>query len=199
MVVKRSYLIPRIVGLVVLAILFLFFRRTELLYGSYSDVVRMSDSVISSLKVKVRQVSSSPPTLAIGVTNAHSSAVTILSWSSPLDPLAVQLGLLSFTPAGSDSPVEIPKIMVRRRLPPGPESLVTIEPGQTKEQQLELKQPVVPLDKLQGKVGVVCQGEWTGVWASKADDIPAESLEKLGLSEDGSRDKFESQQVEIDI
>ncbi|KAI5928185.1 hypothetical protein F4810DRAFT_182219 [Camillea tinctor] len=199
MVLERSGFIPRIAGLVLFAVFILFSRRVSLFDKSYSDAISMTESVASALKVAVRQVSSSPPTLAIGVTNTHSSPVTILSWNSPLDPLAVQLGLISFTPAGGNGPVEIPTIMVRRRLPPGPESLVTIEPGQTKEQVLELKNRVVPLEKLRGKVGVVCQGSWMGIWASKADDIAAESLENLGLSEDGSGEKFESQRVEIEL
>ncbi|KAI0598683.1 hypothetical protein F4775DRAFT_168259 [Biscogniauxia sp. FL1348] len=199
MVAWRSGFIPRIAGLGLFAVFLLLFWRAELFDKSYPDAVGMSESVIPSLKVAVRQVSSSPPTLAIGVTNTHSSPVTILSWNSPLDPLAVQLGLVSFTPAGSNSPVDIPTIMVRRKLPPGPESLVTIEPGETKEQVLELKERVVPLETLRGKVGVVCHGSWMGVWASKADDIAAESLDSLGISEDGSGGKFESEPVEIEL
>ncbi|KAI1492812.1 hypothetical protein F5X96DRAFT_316744 [Biscogniauxia mediterranea] len=199
MVLERSGLIPRVAGLVLFVVFVLFFRRAALFDESYPDAAGMSESVIPSLKVAVRQVSSSPPTLAIGVTNTHSSPVTVLSWNSPLDPLAVQLGLVSFTPAGSNGPVEIPKLMVRRKLPPGPESLVTIEPGETKEQVLELKERVVPLETLRGKVRVVCHGSWMGVWASKADDIAPESLESLGVSEDGSGGKFESQPVEIEL
>ena len=79
---------------------------------SQQERVDMSDQTLSELKVSVRQASSSPPKLTIGVTNTHSSPVTIFTWDSPLDPLAVQLGLLSFTPEGQDSPINIPTIQV---------------------------------------------------------------------------------------
>ncbi|KAI8958858.1 hypothetical protein F5Y11DRAFT_334780 [Daldinia sp. FL1419] len=164
----------------------------------------MSDAgdVISKLKVTVRQVSStssSPPKLAVAVTNTHSSGVTILSWNSPLDPLALQLGLVSFVHAGSDGPIQIPTIQIRRKMPPGPDALITIGAGQTKEQELELKDPIVPLDKLRGKVRVACAGEWMGVWLSEAAAITKDSLEKAGASDDTFRGAFQSEAVEMEI
>ncbi|KAI1214365.1 uncharacterized protein F4807DRAFT_407653 [Annulohypoxylon truncatum] len=176
-----------------------------------------ADDVISKLKVSVRQVSARPAKLAISVTNAHDSPVTILSWNSPLDPLAVQLGVVSFfaaapapapVPAGSEndeddsgaSPIQIqiPTIQIRRRMPPGPESLVTIGAGQTSEQELEIKGP--PLEMLRGRrVAVVCSGEWTSVWLSEADAITKVSLENAGASEDALRGSFRSEAVEIEL
>ncbi|CAJ2512080.1 Uu.00g077050.m01.CDS01 [Anthostomella pinea] len=159
----------------------------------------MSDSVVPALKVSVRQVSSSPPKLAIGVTNTHSGPVTVLTWDSPLDPLALQLGLLSFTPSGSDSPVDIPTIQVRRMMPPKADSLVTIEPGQTEERQVELKEPVVPLKQLGSNMSAVCKGQWTSVWPLKADEVTVESLGSVGASEDAFQGSFESPAVDIEV
>ncbi|KAF3070579.1 hypothetical protein GL218_00251 [Daldinia childiae] len=164
----------------------------------------MSDTgdVISKLKVSVRQVSSassSPPKLAVAVTNTHSSAVTILSWNSPLDPLALQLGLVSFVHADSDSPIKIPTIQIRRKMPPGPDALVEIGAGQIREQVLELKDPIVPLEELRGKVRVACAGEWMGVWLSEADAVPKASLEKAGASDDTFRGAFQSEAVDMEI
>ncbi|KAI1374784.1 hypothetical protein F4677DRAFT_424856 [Hypoxylon crocopeplum] len=198
---SRSSQSRSILPLLLIAVLFVLFW-----YKSDSNTpepitVKMSDSVdvISKLQVAVRQVSTSPPKLVLAVKNTHSGPVTVLSWNSPLDPLAVQLGLLSFTPAGSDEPVEIPTIQIRRKMPPGPDSLITMEAGQTKEQELELKGPIVPLDKLRGKVSVVCSGEWMGVWPSEADAITKVSLEQAGASEDTFRGSFQSEAVEIEI
>ncbi|KAI1456495.1 hypothetical protein F4805DRAFT_225913 [Annulohypoxylon moriforme] len=174
-----------------------------------------ADDVISKLKVSVRQVSERPAKLAISVTNAHDSPVTILSWNSPLDPLALQLGVVSFfavVPAGSEkekqhddgngggasNPIHIPTIQIRRRMPPGPESLVTIGAGQTSEQELEVKGPL--LETLRGRrVAVVCSGEWTSVWLSEADAVPKVSLENAGASEDALRGSFKSEAVEIEL
>ncbi|KAI0885097.1 uncharacterized protein GGS22DRAFT_162765 [Annulohypoxylon maeteangense] len=160
-----------------------------------------ADDVISKLKVSVRQVSGEPAKLAISVTNAHSGAVTILSWNSPLDPLALQLGVVSFAvPAGSEddssSPIQIPTIQIRRRMPPGPESLVTIGAGQTSEQEVEVKGPL--LETLRGRrVAARCSGEWTSVWLSEADAITKVSLDNAGASEDALRGSFQSEVVEI--
>ncbi|KAI1106414.1 hypothetical protein F4804DRAFT_42737 [Jackrogersella minutella] len=164
-----------------------------------ADEMPDSADVISKLKVSVRQVSSSPPKLALAVTNADSRAVTILRWNSPLDPLALQLGVVSFVPAGSDSPIHMPTIQIRRKMPPGPESLVTIGAGQTKEQELELRAPIVPLEKLRGRASVVCSGEWISVWLSEADTITKESLEKAGASDDSFGGSFQSEAVEIEL
>ncbi|TGJ87209.1 hypothetical protein E0Z10_g1519 [Xylaria hypoxylon] len=167
--------------------------------ASQQERVDMSDEVLSALKVSVRQASSSPPKLTIGVTNTHSSPITVFTWNSPLDPLAVQLGLLSFTLEGQDTPIDIPTIQVRRLMPPGDDAYVTIEPGKTEEREVLLKRPMVPLDQLQGKVKVVCKGEWKSVWASKKEDISAESLQNTGADDAALQGNFESEQVEIEF
>ncbi|KAI0901178.1 hypothetical protein F4806DRAFT_451303 [Annulohypoxylon nitens] len=189
-----------------------------------------ADDVISKLKVSVRQVSgsgSSPAKLALAVTNAHDGAVTILSWNTPLDPLALQLGVVSFftaVPDGSENDnggqddgakdnsggdssgggkkkigekIEIPTIQIRRRMPAGPESLVTIGAGQTHEQEVEVRGP--PLERLRGRrVAVACAGEWTGVWLSEADAVAkVSSLHDAGASEGALRGSFQSEPVEI--
>ncbi|XDG03587.1 hypothetical protein ABKA04_003202 [Annulohypoxylon sp. FPYF3050] len=190
-----------------------------------------ADDVISKLKVSVRQVSgsgSSPAKLALAVTNAHDGAVTILSWNTPLDPLALQLGVVSFftlsaasepevaVPDGSENDnsaedngdggggkkkigekIEIPTIQIRRRMPAGPESLVTIGAGQTHEQEVEVRGP--PLEALRGRrVAVACVGEWTGVWLSEADAVAkVSSLHDAGASEGALRGSFQSEPVEI--
>ncbi|KAK5629286.1 hypothetical protein RRF57_005001 [Xylaria bambusicola] len=166
---------------------------------SQQERVDMSDQTLSELKVSVRQASSSPPKLTIGVTNTHSSPVTLFTWDSPLDPLAVQLGLLSFTPEGKDTPVDIPTIQVRRLMPPGDNAYVTIEPGQTEEREVLLKKPMVPLDQLQGKVKVVCKGKWRSVWAAKKEDISAESLKNGGTDEAALKGNFKSDETEIEL
>ncbi|TRX89843.1 hypothetical protein FHL15_009276 [Xylaria flabelliformis] len=160
--------------------------------------INMSDQVLSALKVSVQQASSSPPKLKIGITNTHSSPITVFTWNSPLDPLAVQLGLLSFTPEGKDT-VNIPTIQVRRLMPPGDDAYVTIEPGQTEEREVLLKKPMVPLDELQGRVKVVCKGEWKAVWPSKKEDISAESLKNTGADDAALKGTFESEPVDIEF
>ncbi|KAI0393225.1 hypothetical protein F5Y17DRAFT_433335 [Xylariaceae sp. FL0594] len=152
-----------------------------------------SDPIVSALKVSVSQASQDPPKLTIGVTNTNpEQPVTVFIWDSPLDSIAVQLGLVSFTPEGQTEPVDIPTIQVRRLMPPKEDAFVTIEPGATEEREVLLREPVVPLDKLKGKgeVTVVVKGEWRGVWAGKKGDI---SLQTLRNGDDSLKGGFESE------
>ncbi|KAI1262390.1 hypothetical protein F5Y18DRAFT_158560 [Xylariaceae sp. FL1019] len=158
----------------------------------------MSDPVVSALKVSVRQSSSSPSTLVLGVTNTHSSPVTLLRWDSPLDPSALKLGVLAFTPEGSDSSVEIPTIQIRRLMPPGDDQFVTIEPGHTEEREISLDNPIFPTDKLQGKGKVVCKGHWRSVWGSKKEDVSSEELKSPGTGQ-ALTGAFESEPADFQI
>ncbi|KAI1766333.1 hypothetical protein GGR53DRAFT_220552 [Hypoxylon sp. FL1150] len=183
--------------------LFFFFRYSGITTGISDQVAAdekmpASGNVIPNLQVSVRQVSTSPPKLGIAVTNANPEPVTVLTWNSPLDPLALQLGLLSF--ASDGGPIDIPTIQIRRKMPPGADSLATIGAGQTKEQELELREPIVPLGRLRGTtVGVVCKGEWMSVWPSEADAISQASLENAGTGEDAFRGSFQSEAVDVEL
>ncbi|KAI6091741.1 hypothetical protein F4821DRAFT_172271 [Hypoxylon rubiginosum] len=202
--VQRSSQSRNLPLLFLLIIVIFFFSRYTGITTGISDQVavdeKMSESgnVIPKLQVSVRQVSTSPPKLGVAVTNTGAEPVTVLTWNSPLDPLALQLGLLSFISDGS--PIDIPTIQVRRKMPPGADSLATIGAGQTKEQELELKEPIVPLGRLRGTtVSVVCRGEWMSVWPSEADAISQASLESAGAGEDAFRGAFQSEAVGIEL
>ncbi|KAI0550395.1 hypothetical protein F4679DRAFT_543115 [Xylaria curta] len=188
----------RILAILAIAVTLIVFWNIWSSGASQQARINMSDQVLSALKVSVQQASSSPPKLKIGVTNTHSSPVTVFTWNSPLDPLAVQLGLLSFTPEGKDA-INIPTIQVRRLMPPGDDAYITIEPGKTEEREVLLKKPMVPVDELQGKVKVVCKGEWKAVWPSKKEDISAESLKNTGADDAALKGDFESEPVDIEF
>jgi hypothetical protein len=147
-----------------------------------TKVTMAAADTLSQLKVSVRK--SAPVAITFAVTNNHDSPLTVLRWDSPLDPSAIQLGVLQFfSPPDSSSPLDIPTIRVRRRVPPSQDSLVTLAPGQTVEQSLELKEPIVPVDQLKGEVKVACQGKWLCVWAKTADQLSSKELEELGVGE----------------
>lgn len=135
---------------------------------------------LSRLKVSVRKTA--PTTITFTVTNHHDAPLTVLRWESPLDPLAIQLGVVQFfSPADSSSPLDIPTMQVRRRVPPNQESLITIGPGQSVENSLELREPIVPIDQLKGKeVKLASQGKWVCVWPKTADQLSPKELEELG-------------------
>ncbi|KAM0323741.1 hypothetical protein ACHAQA_008678 [Verticillium albo-atrum] len=155
---------------------------------------------LSKLVVDIRQTATSPPTLAVKVTNKYDGPLTILTWDSPLDPSAIALGLLSITPSGADAPLDLPVIQFRRVMPPPPENLVTLQPGESRTQDLVLKEPAVPIDELGGKATILCQGSWSSVWPTTADKLTPEELDKLQFGDSVlSGGHFKSEAIDVTI
>ncbi|KAK3320235.1 hypothetical protein B0T19DRAFT_404747 [Cercophora scortea] len=177
------------------------------------------------LSLSLSQQSISPPTLLTTITNTSpSETYTLLTWSSPLDTLALQLGLVAITTPPDDTPFPTPKIMVKRAMPPPTTSLVTLAPGESASQEVVFREPIVDLEKLrevldeagEKTVGVQVrcgaaeekkeEGEEEGdkggvvVWVGKRkEELTSEQLKSLGR--DGSavwwRVKSEVLQFEV--
>ncbi|KAK2027830.1 hypothetical protein LX32DRAFT_640558 [Colletotrichum zoysiae] len=154
-------------------------------------------AALANLAVRIRQTSSSPPTLAFSVTNNHDIPLTILRWKTPLDPLAIQLGLVYITPEGKSEPIELPTIELRRVMPPPQDALVTLQPGERKEQEVVLKEPIVPLDQLGKTARVAVKGKWGTVWPTTADNLSEENIEKLQFGDGVLTGDFESEAVDL--
>jgi hypothetical protein len=157
-----------------------------------------NSSILSKLEISLKGTSTAPPKLALSVKNNNDVTVTLLAWDSPLDTLAIRLGVLKFTPSGADGPLDLPTIMVNRRMPPSRDALITLGPGEVKEQEFELKEPMVPVEKLKGQVNIEISGEWRAVWELKADEVSDEELVALG-GEKAAKGPFEVKSVSIDF
>lgn len=167
-----------------------------------------ADELLSHLTTAITQSSTSNPSkldLTITVRNTHpTQSLTFLSWASPLDPLVLQLGLLQLYPVGSDEPLDLPVISVRRLMPPPRDTLVTLAPGESKEQKLDIGEPRVDLDSVfgkskgQGKARVGLRGEWAAVWRGTAKDVSDESLESMGADAASMGGSFEVRPVEVE-
>lgn len=164
-------------------------------------MVNHDSDILSDLNISLRQSStSSPPAITVKVTNNSTKPVTILRWQSPLDPLALQLGLLSITPAGAPEPLDIPTIKVSRKLPPGEESLVSLAPGESRENEVVLKEMLVPLDKIKGKKSSVkVKGRWDHVWLAPRDQLTKQAVEELGTDGVAVSGEFETEATEIEV
>jgi hypothetical protein len=174
-------------------------------FGRPDPTVKMPkssiDNVMQALSTELRQTGTSPSTISIEVTNRHSSPVTILTWNSPLDPLALQLGLLSLTPAGAEEPLTLPTIQVSRKMPPNKDSLVTLQPGESKRHQVELREAVISngvLFATEGKAKVVCKGEWTAVWPKEARQLDEKTLQALGTDGLAFKGVFNSNVLQLE-
>ncbi|TEA14274.1 putative secreted protein [Colletotrichum sidae] len=156
-----------------------------------------SSGALSNLNIRIRQPSTSPPTVALSVTNDHTSPITLLRWNSPLDPLVLQLGILTVTPEGEDTPLHIDAIQLRRLMPPPDNDIVTLLPGESSEQEVILRETILPFDKLGKTPRVAVKGRWHAVWPTTRDQISQETIEKLGFGEGALTGEFESEAVAV--
>ncbi|POR39429.1 Uncharacterized protein TPAR_00372 [Tolypocladium paradoxum] len=166
---------------------------------SFRMASRDVSSPIPGLEVSLHQPKTSPPTITVTVTNKNSHAVTVLSYDSPLDSLALQLGLLSITPAGASTPIELPTIQVRRFWPPRRDDLISIAPGASEKQDIVLDKPRIPTVKIGSKGFVKLTGKWGYVWAKSKDGISAAELENIGSSKDTYSGAFASNNLEVTV
>ncbi|KAJ4420953.1 hypothetical protein N0V82_003995 [Gnomoniopsis sp. IMI 355080] len=159
------------------------------------------DSLLSNLVISVRLTSSDPPTFGVTVKNDNSVPVTIFTWDSPLDPLALSLGVLSITPSGSSTPLDIPEIKISRKFPPGEDALMELGPGETsKENKLVLREMLGAKELRERQVEkalVQCKGEWRAVWAMSRKELDQESIEKMGTDEKAASGGYQSEVFEV--
>jgi len=181
---------------VAVALLFLFWKNSATA-DSYPLPDPSGIMAATQLEVSIRHAGERK--LALGVTNTGDQALTLITWNSPLDPIAFKLGLVELIPAGSSEPVPMNTIQVRRKMPPESDSLATIQPGETKENVLELDTRVVPsLKELKGKkMTVRCKGTWMGVWV--ADGFKNEELEKIGSAEETQFGDFDAELKSVEL
>ncbi|KAJ9156795.1 hypothetical protein NKR19_g4151 [Coniochaeta hoffmannii] len=167
-----------------------------------------SSPSLRDLRLSISQLKPAPvPTLLITVKNTNlSTPFTILTWNSPLDALLVQLGLVTVTPPGASAPLDIPTIMVKRRMPPPQDSLVTLEPGEETERKVEVGERFVAPEKWRGDgsgrpAEVRVRGRWSAVWPGvrREELLGTERLEMLAGGDGVLTGEYESEVVEIEV
>ncbi|KAK2611860.1 hypothetical protein N8I77_005181 [Diaporthe amygdali] len=186
-------------GLFVFGILTFIYHNLEQVPASFKMASQDND-ILSQLHISLSQASKSPPAISIKVTNNSSKPVTILTWDSPLDQLALSLGTVYITPSDASKPLEISRIMVQRKTPPSDESLVSLAPGESRENQVELRELLVPAKKLKGKKSTVqVKGRWMGVWPKSRDELNEEAIEKGAHGGGAVAGTYASESVEIEV
>ncbi|KAF2501964.1 hypothetical protein BU16DRAFT_119 [Lophium mytilinum] len=168
-------------------------------FGYSSPTFRMASTSVpsadvSSLVLTLAQTSASPPTLKVTIKNTHpSSTFTVLEWDTPLDKQALNLGVFQAIDA-TGTKIDIPRLMVNRKLPPSREALVELAPGAEVSKEVGLDKRWVPKDKFTIKA----EGKWKAVWEKAAGDVQASDLEELGGGAAGTGE-FKSDEVTVDV
>ncbi|KAL1848899.1 hypothetical protein Daus18300_013458 [Diaporthe australafricana] len=165
-----------------------------------SKMASQDSDILSQLQISLSQASKSPLAVSMKVTNNSPKPVTILTWESPLDELALALGLLSITPSDASEPLEIPTIMVSRKMPPDDKSLMSLAPGESRENQVEIREVHVPREKLKGKKSAVqIKGRWMAVWPKPRGEVSDEAIEKMSHGGGAVAGTYTSDSIEIEV
>ncbi|KAI1745886.1 hypothetical protein F4680DRAFT_399514 [Xylaria scruposa] len=157
---------------------------------------------LSHLQLNVTQSPVAEPAISVSVTNTHSSTpVTFLKWDSPLDSAALGLGLVHVIPAGTTQPVHINSIKISRLMPPKGDSLVTLLPGESATNTVELRDPIVPKRVWDtGPAKVRMSGRWMAVWPELTkEDVLSDTqrLQSVGAGVGSLIGNWETEYVEL--
>lgn len=121
-------------------------------------------------------------------------AVTFLSWDTPFDPRALDLGVVVLSDADSGEEFPGPGLKLNRKLPPSLDDLVEIAPGQTMRRELPLKGFWLP--EKDTRIRVHARGEWKAIWTASKAQISEADLKTLAGERVG-RGTFESENTVI--
>lgn len=133
------------------------------------------------LKVRLSSGSSSS-VLKVTIENeSRSHTYSLLTWNTPLDEQALNIGALTLEDAKTGEAVPGPQMKVNRKLPPPRDAVIEVSPQSAVSREINLSFPWLPKD---GKVyRVQVRGPWKAVWAKPANQITDEEL--LEISGDG--------------
>ncbi|PFH62044.1 hypothetical protein XA68_15367 [Ophiocordyceps unilateralis] len=134
----------------------------ELRYRTFT--AKEASRILDNLIVKIGPAASAPAVVRVFVHNNNTDAVTFMKDYSPLDPLALRLGMFNITPAYSPHPIKLPVVEVRREWPPDLRSLVTIQPGSTVTSDLNLHDLEMDFSRFENSASAVLFGDWLAVW-----------------------------------
>jgi hypothetical protein len=102
---------------------------------------------------------------------------TLLTWDTPLDPQALNLGALTLEDVDTGAAVEGPRLKINRKLPPSRDAFVQVLPEQSSSKTLNIDLPWIPRD---GRtVRFRAQGSWKAVWAKPLAEVTDQEVGEL--------------------
>ena len=169
-----------LLGLVAaVALVTYFYSPTEITSNLRNMASGDSSNPISGLSVTLEQVKgASPPTVKATVKNNNDRPVSVLTYNSPLESLAIPLGFVQVTPEGAKEPLDLAGLQIRRMWPPVRDDITEIAAGGSASAELPFNPMAVPPEKMGKKNTVQIVGEWMAVYDVPKKDITDEMLDK---------------------
>ncbi|KEQ70607.1 hypothetical protein M436DRAFT_66019 [Aureobasidium namibiae CBS 147.97] len=150
----------------------------------------------SDLKIQLSS-GSSPSVLKVTIENkSPKHTFSLLTWNTPLDEQALNIGALTLEDAETGEAVPGPQMKVNRKLPPPRDAVVEVSPQSTASREVNLSFPWIPKD---GKVyRIKTQGAWKAVWAKPASQITDEELSDM-IGDSHINENISSESVELQL
>jgi hypothetical protein len=176
------------------------------IYLRTSNVVQLGTMSEPSSSVPIDVALSIPPTpssnlgsaaIRVTITNNFPHTISLLSWSSPVDPRAVITGMFQFISTTTNNPAPCLDMKINRRMPayflPDDDAIVEIPSGGTFEKDFIVQEPEVALTK-GDRYRVKTEGWWMRFWVHDGSIDPTRLSTESGRSGD-----FLSNEIEVDI
>jgi hypothetical protein len=142
--------------------------------------MNLSLQVTLAFQVPIMRAQTLALPITVSVQNTADFPVTILRWNTPLDPQAGVLGVFEVSDTTDQRTLDIPRIMVSRKLPASEEDLVEIRAHETLD--VVVKLPVPGLESGH-QYSVRAQGTWHAVWPTILSNVtPAQLKDNEGAN-----------------
>ncbi|PHH80969.1 hypothetical protein CDD80_5179 [Ophiocordyceps camponoti-rufipedis] len=121
-------------------------------------------AILNNLEVHIGPTAAYPSVITVTVHNHNPHAVVFMKDYSPLDPLALRLGMFNITPAFYRAPLSLPRVRVRREWSPDLATLVPLQPGRSAFGSINLHDLGMDFRPFGPMARVVLFGKWLAVW-----------------------------------
>jgi hypothetical protein len=158
----------------------------------------MAAENIEDLSVVLEKVPDAQTAILVKIQNKNpSSSFTFLTWDTPFDPQAMNLGVFKLRDAETGDLVEGVEIRINRMLPPPREALVEVGPGSEVTKKVELDAPWIPKHTSKNYT-IEAVGRWHSVWNQSSSSIQEQELETVGGG-DALKGEFKSNAIEVSL
>jgi hypothetical protein len=134
----------------------------------------------SDIIITLNRTDSDIPSVRVTATNYHhSTAISVLMWSSPFDPQAVATGMFRVVDRSTGKEVPTAGLKITRLLAPKAEDFVELLPRHAVTKDVSLDEPDISLEPGRS-YDIQVRSTWKAVWHANSKDVGEGLLKRQG-------------------
>ncbi|PWY67906.1 hypothetical protein BO70DRAFT_374477 [Aspergillus heteromorphus CBS 117.55] len=118
----------------------------------------------------------------ITISNSNETPITLLNWSTPLDPHADILGVFEMNDETTNKAVQLPTLKISRRLAPFIDDLVEVPGAGCIETEVTMPRLALTENHV---YSIQAKGIWHALWDGPIESVTSHHLDNLSLAETG--------------